>query len=127
MPMHGVVKEVSTTTKLRIIFDASAKTSTTHSLNDTLLSGPSLYLLLTSILVKFRVPAIGMSADISKMFREVVLHPNERDFHCYVLQTKDGQYQGWRMRRLTFGVTSSPFLATQVLRKIADDYEDEYP
>ena len=31
------------------------------------------------------------------------------------------------MRRLTFGVTSSPFLATQVLRKIADDYEDEYP
>ena len=74
MPMHGVVKEVSTTTKLHIIFDASAKTSTTHSLNDTLLSGPSLYLLLTSILVKFRVPAIGMSADISKMFREVVLH-----------------------------------------------------
>ena len=32
-----------------------------------------------------------------------------------------------RMKRLTFGVTSSPFLATEVLRKVAQDCQDTYP
>ena len=41
LPMHGVIKEESTTTKLQIVFDASARTSSGQS--DTLLSGPSLY------------------------------------------------------------------------------------
>ena len=31
------------------------------------------------------------------------------------------------MKRLTFGVTSSPFLATQVLRHAASLYKDEFP
>ena len=32
-----------------------------------------------------------------------------------------------RMTRVTFGVTSSPFLATQVLRQVAKDHEKQYP
>ena len=32
-----------------------------------------------------------------------------------------------RMTRVAFGVTSSPFLATQVLRQVAKDYEKQYP
>ena len=31
------------------------------------------------------------------------------------------------MRRLTFGVTCSPFLATEVLRKVAEEYKSDYP
>ena len=71
LPMHGVVKDSSTTTKTRVVFDASAKSRSGFSLNDTLLPGPSLYPLLLSILNRFWLPLIGMSADISKMFREV--------------------------------------------------------
>ena len=54
-PMHGVLKEASTTTKLRVVFDASAKSKSGASLNDTPLPGPSLFSLLSSILTKFRV------------------------------------------------------------------------
>ena len=58
-----------------------------------------------------------MSSDISKMFKESALLPGERDLHQFLLQTETGEWQDWRMTRLTFGVTSSPFLATQVLHR----------
>jgi len=48
------------------------------SLNDTIESGPNLYPLLTDILLRFRKYNIAFSADISKMFREIELHPKER-------------------------------------------------
>ena len=67
--MHGVVKELSTTTKLHVVFDASA------------LPTPSFYPLLTSVLNKFCFHHIALSSDISKMFREVLLESTEKDFH----------------------------------------------
>ena len=41
MPLHGVEKSTSSTTKLRVVSGASAKSSIGVSLNDTLLPGPS--------------------------------------------------------------------------------------
>ena len=66
LPMFGVVKESSMSTKLRVVYDASAKSSTGSSLNDTLLPGPNLYPLLTAVILQFRAPRFAMSADISK-------------------------------------------------------------
>ena len=57
-----------------------------------------------------------MSADISKMFREVALNEEERDYHRFLVLGSDDKLQDGRMRRLTFGVASSQFLATSVLR-----------
>ena len=42
MSHHVVFKESSDTTKIRIIFDASAKTNTGISLNDALMVGPTI-------------------------------------------------------------------------------------
>ena len=67
MPMHLVIKESSTTTKLRIVFDASEKSSTGILLNDTLQVGPTFYPSLTDILIRFRSFKIAVSSDISKM------------------------------------------------------------
>ena len=77
LEMHGVIKESSSTTKLRVVFDASAKSSTGVSLNDTLLVGPTLYPTLTDILVRFHSYPIAISADIFKMYRAVELHPSD--------------------------------------------------
>ena len=43
MPIHVVYKEASTTTKVRAVFDASAKSSSGMSLNDTLMVGPTVH------------------------------------------------------------------------------------
>ncbi len=127
LPTHGVVKESSTTTKLRAVFDASAKSSTGVSLNDLLLSGPNLYPKLTTVLHRFRLHRIAVTADISKMFREIVLQVQERDFHRFLQRGSSGEIEDFRMKRLTFGVKSSPFIATQVLRQLAENARTTYP
>ena len=81
MPMHGVVKEASSTTKLRVVFDGSAKSSNGSSLNDILEVGPTLHPTLQDIILRFRT---FMSADISKMYREVLLHPSDRQLHRFL-------------------------------------------
>ena len=128
LPTHGVVKESSTSTKLRAVFDASAKSSSGNSLNDQLLSGPNLYPLLTSILHKFRTYPVAMSSDISKMFREILLDASERDLHRFLVHLENGKLiDDCRMKRLTFGVKCSPYLASQVLRQLADLKENGFP
>ena len=67
-----------------------------------------------------------MSADISKMFREVGLASSDRDLHRF-FQDSSGNLEEWRMCRVTFGITCSPFLASKVLLQIAEDYSMEFP
>ncbi len=127
LPVHGVFKQSSTTTKVRPVFDGSAKTTSGFSLNDTLLPGPNLYPLIMDILIKFRNYQIAFSADIGKMFREISLHPDDRDLHRFLLRAESGKLVECRMRRLTFGIKSSPFLATSVLLDLADKHQLSHP
>ena len=73
LPMHSVVKQSSTSTKLRVVFDGSALTTSGHSLNQSLLVGPTLHPSLLAIILKFRLYPIAITADVSKMYREVEL------------------------------------------------------
>ena len=107
--------------------DASAKTMSGVSLNDCLLAGPSLYPKLSAVLLKFRLWDIAYSADVAKMFQEVSLAPSERDFHQFLARDDDGHITDYRMSRVTFGVKSSPFLASAVLRKGAIDNANSHP
>ncbi len=127
LPVHGVFKDSSTTTKVRVVFDASACSSNSVSLNDTLLPGPNLYPPLPDVLTRFRRHNVGMTADISKMFREILLNPEERDLHRFLMRASNGSILDCRMNRLTFGVKSSPFLATQVLHTLANLYSSSHP
>lgn len=84
LPMHLVTKASSTSTKLRVVFDASAATSTGISFNDTLLVGPTVYPPLSDILIKFRTHAVALTADISKMYRVIELAPPDKNYHRFV-------------------------------------------
>ncbi len=71
--MHAVCKEQSTTTKIRAVFDASAKSSSGVSLNDMLLVGPTVHSTLIDVLLRFRFHRIALTADVSKMYRAIEL------------------------------------------------------
>ena len=128
LPMFGVVKASSTTTKLRIVFDASAVTTSGWSLNDTLEAGPMLHPKLAEILIKFRKYKVALTGDITKMYRQILLTPDDQHYHRFFHQPDpDEPPQVYCMSRVTFGVTCSPFLAVKTLQQTATDFGKDYP
>ncbi|UYV63877.1 hypothetical protein LAZ67_2005876 [Cordylochernes scorpioides] len=75
IPHHCILK--AQPTKLRVVFDASTKTTTQISLNDLLHVGPKLQNNIFSILLKFRTNSVALVADIEKMYRQIRLHPDD--------------------------------------------------
>lgn len=123
-----MVKSSSTSTKLRVVFDASAKTSSSLSLNDTLLIGPTLHPNLDEILLRFRTYRIALTGDISKMYRQVQLSEPDRHLHRFLWRAQPtDQICDYQMNRVTFGVASSPHLAVRTLQQTAQDHGSPYP
>ncbi|XP_065088783.1 uncharacterized protein LOC135710198 [Ochlerotatus camptorhynchus] len=69
MPHHAVVREESTTTKLRVVFDASCKTPEGPSLNDALMVGPTVQQEIRSIIMRSRIRRTMVIADAKQMYR----------------------------------------------------------
>ena len=78
LPMHEVTKHSSTTTRFRVVFDASVKSSSRTSLNDQLhvLVGPTVHSPLVDVLLRFRQHRIALTTDVSCMYRTALL-PDE--------------------------------------------------
>lgn len=91
LPIHLVRKESSTTTKLRAVFDASAKSSSSVSLNDQLLVGPTVHSPLVDVLLRFRRHRIALTTDVSNMYRGVELVPADRDLHHFIWRSDCSQ------------------------------------
>jgi hypothetical protein len=79
LPHHAVFKESSTTTKTRVVFNASAKSTTGVSLNDMFMVGPTVQQDLISIVLRFLMHRYAMTADIPKMYRQIRVHPEDYD------------------------------------------------
>ncbi|XP_008189612.1 uncharacterized protein LOC103311696 [Acyrthosiphon pisum] len=75
LPHHPVLKSSSLTTKTRVVFDGSARTTSRLALNDVLMRGPTVQEDIFSILVRFRRHQYVITADIEKMFRQIMITP----------------------------------------------------
>ncbi len=128
LPMHAIHKEESTTTKLRIVFDASAKSSSGVSLNDGLLVGPTVHPSLIDVLLVFRTHRIALTTDVSKMYRAIELSSEDKDLHRFVWRNDPQDHlRNYRMTRLTFGVSASSFAANMAVKQNAIDFACDYP
>ena len=102
--MHTVRKEDSTTTKLRVVFDASAKSSTGVSLNDCLLVRPTVHPSLVDVLLHFRTRRVALTTDVSKMYRAIELTPSDKDLYRFVWRNDhQANLLDYRMTHVTFG------------------------
>ena len=120
LPMHVSYKSSSSTTKVRAVFDASAKSASGVSLNDTLLVGPTVHPPLLDVLLRSRMHRIALTADISKMYRAVELVPSDQDFHHFVWRSEPNQtLTDYWMTRATFGVSAYCFAANMAMKQNA--------
>ncbi|XP_023159054.1 uncharacterized protein LOC101454434 [Ceratitis capitata] len=120
MPHHAVVKDTSATTKLRVVFNASMKTSSGKPLNDALMVGPQLQQDLFSILVRFRTHRYGLIADIEKMYRQVHVAEQDVDYQRIVWREHSSEpICDYRLLRVTYGVASASHLAVKSLHRAA--------
>ncbi|GBM69755.1 hypothetical protein AVEN_75395-1 [Araneus ventricosus] len=79
IPHHAIFKPEKTSTPFRVVFDASAKTTSRFSLNPILLNGGIIQQDLFSIVSRFRKHKFAFRADIKKMYRQILIDPNQRD------------------------------------------------
>ncbi|KAK5967304.1 Integrase catalytic domain-containing protein, partial [Trichostrongylus colubriformis] len=116
IPHQAVVKESSTTTKLRVVFDASSHYKGAPSLNDCLHPGPSILPDLVGILLRSRLPQYLLISDVEKAFLQIRLQLDQRDATRFLWlrdHTKpptDDNIEIFRFTRVPFGITASPFL-----------------
>ncbi|XP_055623472.1 uncharacterized protein LOC129766899 [Toxorhynchites rutilus septentrionalis] len=128
LPHHPVVKETSTTTKLRVIFDASCKTSTGVSLNDGLLVGPVIQEDLRSIILRCRTKQIMLVADVEKMFRQINICQRDKPLQSILWRSSpDDEPETYELGTVTYGTKPAPFLATRTLKQLAMEEVSRFP
>lgn len=125
LPHHGVIRDSSTTTKLRTVFDASAVTTSGLSLNDLQMVGPTVQDDLLSILIRFRQHRLVISGDIEKMYRAIELNPSQRPLQKIIFRSDPSQpLKTYTLNTLTYGTAAAPYIATKCLTSLAEAAEN---
>jgi len=128
IPHHCVLKPSSSTTKLRVVYDASCKTSTDLSLNEILHTGPKLQQDLFDIFLRFRLYTYVFTGDIEKMYRQIRIHEDDTQFQIIYWRDEPGQkLKCYTLQTVTYGTTSAPYLATKCLQMLAERNKYTFP
>ncbi|GFX90544.1 integrase catalytic domain-containing protein [Trichonephila clavipes] len=121
LPHHGVFGPDKTTTKLRVVFNGSASTTSGLSLNDLLLKG-EVKEGIFEIMTRFRTHKYAFTTDIRMMFRQILIDPAQRDLLKIMWKTGDNEEPVvYRLKTATYGTANAPFLAIRTLKQLAMD------
>ena len=127
LPHHGVIKESSNTTKLRVVFDGSAISTIGVSLNDTLHTGPKLQEDLVEILLRFRSHQYVLMGDIEKMYRQILIRPEDRKYQLILWHNSNGEVETYQLNAVTFGLSAATYLALRCLKQLAEEEGHRFP
>ncbi|GFS84413.1 integrase catalytic domain-containing protein [Trichonephila clavipes] len=120
-----VIKLDSATTKIRPVFDASAREKGKPSLNDCLYKGVNLFELIPDILDRFRIYPFGIVADIEKAFLMLSVAPKDRDYLSDFFFPCNEKQLVYRHSRVVFGVSSSPYLLNVSIMHLLENCNSE--
>ncbi|XP_070516636.1 uncharacterized protein [Cardiocondyla obscurior] len=128
LPHHGVLRESSTSTKLRVVFNGSARGSSAESLNQFLMTGANLLPALADVLLRWRRHRFAVAVDVEKMYRQIEVDPRDRDLQRILWRNDpESEIREFRLNTVTYGLSCAPFLAIRTLRRLADDDGTAWP
>lgn len=127
LPHHAVIHRDKKTTKVRVVYDASARSSG-PSLNDCLHAGPKFNQRILEILLRFRSYSIALVADIEKAFLMTSMVPKDHDILRFLwLRDAFQEIVKLRFTRVVFGVSPSPFLLNATIQHHIEKYQISHP
>lgn len=125
IPHYAVIKENNKTTRLRVVFDASCKTTSGRSLNEFLKIWPNLQKDLFDIIMRLRQYKYALAADITKMYRQIEEH---RKLQRILWRwSKEEPIRAFDLNTVTYGMSSSSFIAIRCLQETAHQSKEHYP
>ncbi|XP_059225279.1 uncharacterized protein LOC131997762 [Stomoxys calcitrans] len=128
LPHHAVVKPERTSTKVRVVFNASKKTSNGLSLNDVLYTGPTLQNDLMNVILRWRYFQYVFNGDIQKMYRQILIDEQDQQYQrCLFRKSQTEPVQDFALKTVTFGVNCAPYLAIRTLLQLSTDSKDSHP
>ncbi|XP_045508116.1 uncharacterized protein LOC123703948 [Colias croceus] len=128
LPHHGVQRAASSTTKLRVVFNGSAKTTTGYSLNDLMHKGPNMQKDLQSIIINWRLYRYAYTSDIEKMYRQILVKEEDQKLQqIWWRSSPDQPIKAYQLTTITYGTKAAPFLAIMTLNQLAQDEQNNFP
>lgn len=131
IPHREVIRPDKDTTKVRIVYDASAKVKNGLSLNECLEAGPSMLPKIFEILVRFRCFLYAITSDIKSAFLNIRVDESDRDFLRFLwvddIEKEEPKIILKRFTSVIFGVISSPFLLNATIWYHMQKFVNEYP
>ena len=131
-PHHAVVRRDRETTKVRVVYDRSAKSSNEErSLNDCLEVGENYIPHIFDMLSKFRWNAVALTADMEKAFLMVGIKQEDRDMLCFLWYddpfTAKPEIAEYRFNRLVFDLRPLPSILGATISHHLNLYKQSEP
>ncbi|XP_027196384.2 LOW QUALITY PROTEIN: uncharacterized protein LOC113790880 [Dermatophagoides pteronyssinus] len=117
LPHHPVFRD-SASTPIRVVFNGSFGY---EALNKLLWKGNAHGLDVFDHLMRFRKGQFAFTADLSKAFLQVMIHPDDRKFLKFLWKNKNNEIKIYQMKVLPFGLVSSPAILTNVTKRLLSD------
>lgn len=125
---HHAVSKGGGEGDIRIVFNGSSRTPSGESLNTLLHAGPKLQNDLWTVLLRWRLFRVVFKADITKMYRQVLLHPQDCRFHAFLFRpSPEAPLNVNLITTVIYGEAPAAFLVLRVLEQLAVDEGGPFP
>ena len=122
VPRHGSLGEI------RLVFNASQRDKGGISLNDNMYTGPKFQIDIATTLIRWKFYKYVFSSDIIKMFRHILVHPEDNNWQRIVWREDPSTpIRDYRLTIVMQGTAAAPFLAIRILQQLAQDREATRP
>ncbi|XP_033231697.1 uncharacterized protein LOC117182702 [Belonocnema kinseyi] len=126
LPHYPVLRESSSTSKLRVVFNASSLTSNNIFLNSHFHIGPKILNDLVCIILNWRLPRFVYMPDIEKIIRNFFVDARDCTSQRILWGSSDNNVVAYLLLTLTYGTACASYLANKIIKQLTHDEGNKF-